>query len=199
MILNVYDHKAISSIMIAQASMVNVEILLKEALKDTNKSKYFINKITTIYNECKIFAVWINKVNDSFVMDMRYSTKRSLINKASDYITKADELMGDGLNIAVENTENVLEKKTTSALTITQAALINADNIFTRSLKHSKNKDMMTIGKISDIVDKIEDYLEWIDEVIEFLSKFMEKNEVDAIMERANNYIMLADKESGLL
>lgn len=197
--LNTHDKKAISSLMIAQASMVNVIILLKKAYSIEGKSEYYKNKIKSILDSCIKFENWLNMSNDRFAETMNRNDKVTMINRASEHITKSDELMGDKLIVATAELGDVYIKKTVSAITIIQSSLINADRIFSSSLEHSKKKDMITKDVIEDILDKIDDYVEWISEIVDFLSASMTKEEMSVLDERAGIYINLVDKENGLL
>ena len=196
--LNTFDKKAISSIMIAQAAMFNVNILLKEALEIEDKSEYYKTKVKRILEQCIEFNNWLNKTNDRFAMTMNRNDKVTMINRATNHITKSDELMGNKLNVYVEEIGDKYIKKTVSAITIVQSSLINADNIFSKSLKYSK-KDMQTKDIIMDILDKINEYIDWIEDIVFFMATTMSKAEYNAVIERANNYIKLTDKENGLL
>ena len=196
MILNKHDYNAIAEMIIAKAAIENIKKELD--LHKIKGSQYKINILEKINSESIEKAEIITSIVNKFIEDIGRKIV-TLINKAVLHIETADSLLENELKLTTDDVANICEKKLLSVLTIAQASLINADKIFSKSLEKSKNKDTITKDNILETLDIIDELLDWIDDKFDYLSKFTNKLEFDLIVQRANNYISIVDKENCLI
>jgi len=196
MILNKHDYNAIAEMIIAKAAIENIKKELD--LHKIKGSQYKINILEKINAESIEKAEIITNIVNKFIENIGRKIV-TLINKAVLHIETADSLLEKELKLTTDDVANIYEKKLLSVLTIAQASLINADKIFSKSLEKSKNKDMITKDIIEDSLNIVDELLDWIDDKFDYLSKFTNKLEFDLIVQRANNYISIVDKENCLI
>jgi len=196
MILNKHDYNAIAEMIIAKAAIENIKKELD--LHKIKGSQYKINILEKINSESIEKAEIITSIVNKFIENIGRKIV-TLINKAVLHIETADSLLENELKLTTDDVANIYEKKLLSVLTIAQASLINADKIFSKSLEKSKNKDMITKDIIEDSLNIVDELLDWIDDKFDYLSKFTNKLEFDLIVQRANNYISIVDKENCLI
>lgn len=196
MLLNKHDYNAIAELIIAKAAIANIQVELN--FHKVEGSVYKVNSLRKIENESKVKLEEITKIINKFIDNIGRKIV-TLINKATLHINKADSLIEKELKQTTDDVANICEKKLLSVLTIAQAALINADKIFSRSLQKSNNKDLYTKDVINDALFVIGNTGEWIDNKFEYLSSFTSKLEFDLIIKRANNYLTIVDKENCLI
>jgi hypothetical protein len=181
---------------IAKAAIENIKKELD--LHKIKGSQYKINIVEKINSESIEKAEIITSIVNKFIENIGRKIV-TLINKAILHIETADSLLEKELKLTPDDASNICEKKILSVLTIAQASLINADKIFSKSLEKSKNKDMITKDIIEDSLNIVDELLDWIDDKFDYLSKFTNKLEFDLIVQRANNYISIVDKENCLI
>jgi len=197
MILNKHDFKAISEILIARSAISSVQDSY-DRFKPQG-SKYKLLTIERVKEESQEKFDILRKMTDKFILGIGKQKLTTLINRAENHINTADEMVKSELKQKTDDIGNICEKKILSGLSITQAALINAERILSDSLERSSNKDMITKDIIQDALDVIETILDWIDEKYDYLARYMQKNEIDLTMKRANNYLTITNQEMGLI
>ena len=196
MILNKHDYNAIAEMIIAKAAIENIKKELD--LHKIKGSQYKINILEKINSESIEKAEIITSIVNKFIENIGRKIV-TLINKAVLHIETADSLLEKELKLTTDDVANIYEKKLLSVLTIAQASLINADKIFSKSLEKSKNKDMITKDIIEDSLNIVDELLDWIDDKFDYLSKFTNELELDLIVQRANNYVSIVDRENCLI
>ena len=196
MILNKHDYNAIAEMIIAKAAIENIKKELD--LHKIKGSQYKINILEKINSESIEKAEIITSIVNKFIENIGRKIV-TLINKAVLHIKTADSLLEKELKLTTDDVSNICEKKILSVLTIAQASLINADKIFSKSLEKSKNKDMITKDIIEDSLNIVDELLDWIDDKFDYLSKFTNELELDLIVQRANNYVSIVDRENCLI